>query len=83
MVKYDPKQGKLCSFYDALPQFFSGNDNPRSFLERCLKIISEKEPLVQAFVTMDQKKLAHLPIFQRKDILMGTLCHQLMVCHLR
>ena len=56
MVKYDPKQGKLCSFYDALPKFLSGNDNPRFFLERCLEIISEKEPHVQAFVTMDQEK---------------------------
>ena len=56
MVKYDPKQGKLCSFYDALQKFLSGNDNPRFFLERCLEIISEKEPHVQAFVTMDQEK---------------------------
>jgi Asp-tRNA(Asn)/Glu-tRNA(Gln) amidotransferase A subunit family amidase len=38
------------SFFAAIPDFASGKDTPRAFLERCLVAITEFEPEVRAFV---------------------------------
>ncbi len=50
---YDPKTVELCSFFDAVPGFLGGNDTPRDYLERCVEIITVREPSICAFVTID------------------------------
>lgn len=50
---YDPRTIELRSFHDHVPAFLDGSDNPRLYLERCLEHMSEREPQVQAFVTLD------------------------------
>ena len=50
---YDPKTVELCSFFDAVPGFLGGNDTPRDYLERCVEIITVREPRICAFVTID------------------------------
>ena len=41
------------TFHDAVPAFVDGSDTPRAFLERCLAEIDAREPVVQAWVTMN------------------------------
>jgi len=43
----------LTSFFSAIPDFESGRDTPRAFLERCLAAIAEFEPEVGAFVHLE------------------------------
>jgi Asp-tRNA(Asn)/Glu-tRNA(Gln) amidotransferase A subunit family amidase len=43
----------LSSFFAAIPNFESGRDTPRAFLERCLAAITEFEPEVGAFVHLE------------------------------
>ena len=50
---YDPKTVELRSFYDCVPAFMDGADNPRLYLERCLEHMAAREPEVKAFVVMD------------------------------
>ncbi len=45
----------IMSFAAAASRFESGKETPRDFLERCLAAIDEREPQVQAFVTLDVK----------------------------
>ncbi|HXF65368.1 MAG TPA: amidase [Burkholderiales bacterium] len=42
----------VVSFSRALPDFASGRDSPRAFLERCLETIAAREKTVRAFVTL-------------------------------
>jgi Asp-tRNA(Asn)/Glu-tRNA(Gln) amidotransferase A subunit family amidase len=51
---YDPRAFKALSFYDATPGFRDGSDTPRAYLERCLETIVEREPIVQAFVVLNE-----------------------------
>jgi Asp-tRNA(Asn)/Glu-tRNA(Gln) amidotransferase A subunit family amidase len=51
---YDPRTFKALSFHDAAPSFREGADTPRAYLERCLEMIKEREPLVKAFVTVSE-----------------------------
>jgi Asp-tRNA(Asn)/Glu-tRNA(Gln) amidotransferase A subunit family amidase len=46
----------LNSFFSAIPDFESGSDTPRAFLERCLGAIAESEPEVGAFVHLEIEK---------------------------
>jgi Asp-tRNA(Asn)/Glu-tRNA(Gln) amidotransferase A subunit family amidase len=50
---YDAGETKLRSFHDAIPGFLSGAQSPRDYLEQCLSTIEEREPVVQAWVTMN------------------------------
>jgi Asp-tRNA(Asn)/Glu-tRNA(Gln) amidotransferase A subunit family amidase len=43
----------LNSFFSGIPDFESGKDTPRAFLERCLAAIAEFEPEVCAFVHLE------------------------------
>ena len=52
-LTYDPKSASLATFYDAIPGFRDGTDNPRAYLERCLETIDAREPEVRAFVTLN------------------------------
>jgi Asp-tRNA(Asn)/Glu-tRNA(Gln) amidotransferase A subunit family amidase len=50
MYPYNPH---VVSFSHALPRFVSGKDTPRAFLERCIEVISAREPALRAFVTLN------------------------------
>ena len=43
----------LNSFFSAIPDFASGKDTPRAFLDRCLAAVAEFEPEVGAFVHLE------------------------------
>lgn len=51
---YDPREFKALTFHDALPRFRDGTDTPRAYLERCLETIAVREPIVRAFVAMNE-----------------------------
>ena len=50
MFPYNPS---IISFSHALPRFISGKDTPRAFLERCIDVISTREPDLHAFATLN------------------------------
>ena len=54
---YDPRTFKALTFHDATPRFRDGshgNDSPRAYLERCLDTIAAREPVVKAFVVLNE-----------------------------
>ena len=51
---YDPRTCKALTFHDATPCFREGDDTPRAYLERCLDTIAAREPVVQAFVVLNE-----------------------------
>lgn len=51
---YDVTQPGLTTFHDARHNFVNGSDTPRAYLERCLARIDEREPVVQAWVTLNR-----------------------------
>jgi Asp-tRNA(Asn)/Glu-tRNA(Gln) amidotransferase A subunit family amidase len=51
---YDPREFKALTFYDATPRFRAGTTTPRAYLEGCLETIAAREPIVQAFVTLNE-----------------------------
>lgn len=52
-MPYDPTTHQALTFFDALPRFETGADTPRDYLERCLEVIDAREPVVQAFVSLN------------------------------
>src|SRR5215813_6179380 len=54
MAGYDPRDFRALTFYDAVPKFRDGSDTPRAYLERCLATIAAREPVVRAFVTLNE-----------------------------
>ena len=50
---YNPKTNKLLTFQNHISDFINGNDTPSAYLERCLSLISEREPEINAFVNMN------------------------------
>jgi len=52
---YDPTSFKGLEFHSALPDFASGADNPRAYLERCLETVAAREPVVQAFAHLNME----------------------------
>jgi len=51
-MRYSPAH-KLLTFFDAVPRFRDGSDDPRAYLERCLATIEAREPVVKAWVTLN------------------------------
>ena len=51
---YDPRQFKALTFYEAVPRLRDGADTPRAYLERCLETIALREPVVKAFVVLNE-----------------------------
>lgn len=51
---YDPREFRALTFHDAVSRFRDGSDTPRAYLERCLAIIAEREPVVRAFATLNE-----------------------------
>lgn len=52
--RYDPREFKALTFHDATPQFRDGSDTPRAYLERCIETIAAREPVVKAFVVLNE-----------------------------
>ncbi|MBN8901250.1 MAG: amidase, partial [Rhodospirillales bacterium] len=51
---YDPATFRPLTFHDAVPAFRDGTDTPRAYLERCLETIAAREPVVKAWVTLNE-----------------------------
>ncbi|WP_338665284.1 amidase [Pararoseomonas sp. SCSIO 73927] len=51
---YDPATFRPLTFHDAVPRFTDGTDTPRAYLERCLEVIAAREPVVRAWVTLNE-----------------------------
>ena len=51
---YDPASFRPLTFHDAVPRFRDGSDTPRAYLERCLEVIAAREPVVKAWVTLNE-----------------------------
>ena len=54
MTSYSPRDFRALTWHDATPAFAAGTDTPRAYLERCLETISAREPVVQAWVAMNE-----------------------------
>jgi Asp-tRNA(Asn)/Glu-tRNA(Gln) amidotransferase A subunit family amidase len=54
MTAYLPGEFRALTFHDATPRFADGTDTPRAYLERCLETIAAREPVVRAWVVMNQ-----------------------------
>jgi Asp-tRNA(Asn)/Glu-tRNA(Gln) amidotransferase A subunit family amidase len=52
-MAYSPETFEPLTFSDALPRFRDGSDTPRAYLERCLEVITEREPMVKAWVVLN------------------------------
>lgn len=50
---YDPRLFKMLTFHDAAVNFKKGSDTPRAYLERCLDTIAKQEPVIKAFVVLN------------------------------
>lgn len=51
---YHPASFRGRTWHDALPGFAAGTDTPRAYLERCLDVMAAREPVVRAFVTVNE-----------------------------
>src|SRR5437868_6064016 len=51
---YNPRTFQALTFHDALAGFRSGSDTPRAYLERSIEIIAAREPVVKAFVHLNE-----------------------------
>ena len=52
---YDPMAYRALTFFDAVPRFGAGEDDPRRYLERCLEVIATREPVVKAWVVLNER----------------------------
>ncbi|MFL2917428.1 MAG: amidase [Thalassobaculaceae bacterium] len=53
MQKYSCDQFEALTYFDATPDFESGTNTPRDYLEKCIEQIANKEQDVKAFVTLN------------------------------
>ncbi|GAA5115171.1 amidase [Pseudonocardia adelaidensis] len=54
VLAYDPSTFEGLRFHTATPAFRDGTDSPREYLERCLATIAEREPVVRAWVVLNE-----------------------------
>src|SRR5262245_5954108 len=52
--RYDPRTFKALGFHDTVQRFGDGTDTPRAYLERSLEMVREREPVVKAFVALNE-----------------------------
>ena len=52
--RYDPRKFRALTFHDATARFRKGSDTPRAYLERCIETIADREPVVKAFVVLNE-----------------------------
>ncbi|WP_426959403.1 amidase [Muricoccus radiodurans] len=53
-MTYDPASFRPLTFHDAVAGFSEGRDSPRAYLDRCLETIAAREPVVQAWVVLNE-----------------------------
>lgn len=56
VVEYDPATFEGLRFHTAVRAFRDGTDSPREYLERCLAAIAEREPVVRAWVVLNESQ---------------------------
>ena len=54
-TEYDPRTFKGLTFHDARSAFADGSDTPSAYLERCLETVAAREPVVQAFASLNEE----------------------------
>jgi Asp-tRNA(Asn)/Glu-tRNA(Gln) amidotransferase A subunit family amidase len=54
-VPYSPADYRGLTFHHAAARFSTGEDTPRAYLERCLATIAQREPVVKAWVCLNEK----------------------------
>jgi Asp-tRNA(Asn)/Glu-tRNA(Gln) amidotransferase A subunit family amidase len=54
MGNYDRATFRPLTWHDATPAFHDGGDTPRAYLERSLETIAAREPVVRAFVVLNE-----------------------------
>lgn len=54
-MQYNSKNAPL-NFHDAHQDFLQGQDTPSAYLERCLKVIEQREPEVKAWVYINKEQ---------------------------
>ena len=52
---YDPATFSPLTFHDRVTEFRERRDDPVQYLERCISVIDAREPVVQAFVTINRE----------------------------
>src|ERR1700745_1376672 len=52
-MTYSPQLLEPLTFSDMTPRFRGGSDTPRAYLERCLAVIADREPVVKAWVVLN------------------------------
>jgi hypothetical protein len=53
-ASYRPDEFRQLTFHDVVAGFRDGSDSPRAYLERCLETIAAREPVVRAWVVMNE-----------------------------
>jgi Asp-tRNA(Asn)/Glu-tRNA(Gln) amidotransferase A subunit family amidase len=52
-MPYSPRRFEPLTFSDATTRFRDEGDTPRAYLERCLEVIGDREPVVKAWVALN------------------------------
>ena len=52
-MTYSPQLFEPLTFFDMTRRFRDGRDTPRAYLERCLAVIADREPVVKAWVVLN------------------------------
>src|SRR5215469_17200348 len=52
-MAYSPQLFEPLTFFDMTPRFRDGRDTPRAYLERCLAVIADREPVMKAWVVLN------------------------------
>lgn len=55
IMSYDPVRYTPLTFFDSVPRFLDGTDTPRHYLERCLAVIAQREPVVRGWVSINEE----------------------------
>lgn len=54
MTSYSPRDFRALTWHDAVPGFAAGIATPRGYLEGCLETITVREPIVRAWVVVNE-----------------------------
>ncbi|MDN3564944.1 amidase [Paeniroseomonas aquatica] len=54
MTHYSPREFRALTWHDAVPGFAAGTATPRGYLEGCLETIASREPVVRAWVVLNE-----------------------------
>ena len=54
MTPYSPREFRALTWHDAVPGFAAGTATPRGYLEGCLETIASREPVVRAWVVLNE-----------------------------